>query len=406
MKNRPENNLKIDQRRRSLVAGSVALGAGAILGAPAVLAQSKAPLRIGLINSFSKSFAALGQSNLNGMNLYLEQIGWNIAGRKVELLREDDEINPQIGLQKLKRLVESERCDIVCGIQASNVLAAIPDYLRQSKQLFICSGAGSTDFSYIKVPTAFRVSTSFYQPHYAMGGWFYDNVAKQALNTASDFAGGRGIIDIFRFAFQEKGGKIVKEIYPPLGNNDFSAYLADIRSTNPAAVFAFYAGTDAVRFTKQYAEFGLKGKIKLVASGFMTEGDVLPAQGNDALGIVSSLHYSNALDNPSNRAFVTAYRAKYKEYPNVYSEYGYTCAAVIHEALKATDGNTSDKEKVRQAILALKLNVPRGAISMDPATQNVVHDVYIREVAEVDGRLTNKIIGTIKNVRDPVRPLA
>ena len=391
-----------DDRRRFL-SHAGALGAAAALGghAPAILAQSKAPLRIGVLNSFSKVFAALAQANLNGMNLYFEQVGGSVAGRKIEIVREDDEINPQVGLQKLKKLVESDRVDIVTGVQASNVAMAIVDYLRQSQQLFLCSGAGISALSYVNVPNLFRCSTSSAQGHSVMGDWNYDNFSKEALLIASDFAGGRDTLAEFKNSFVKKGGKVIKEIYPPLGNNDFSTYLADIRSVNPPGVFAFFAGSDAVRFVKQYSEYGLRGKIKLSASGFMVESDVLPSQGRDALGILSSLHYADTLDNPANKKFVDDYRARFKDYPSVYSEYGYVAARCIQDMLTRIDGNTQDREKMRAAMLATQFDAPRGPFRFNPATQNPIHNIYIREVAEVGGRIANKVIATVPSVREP-----
>ena len=153
---------------------------------------------------------------------------------------------------------------------------------------------------------------------------------------------------------------------------------------------------------KQYAEFGLKGKIKIASSGFMVESDVLPAEGKDALGILSSLHYADTLDNPANKKFVADYRAKFNEFPSVYSEYGYVCARVIEELLKATDGNTQDKEKLQTAMLNIKFNAPRGPFSMDANSHNVVNPMYVREVAEVDGRLANKVLDTVKDLHDPL----
>ena len=388
--------------RRRFLSHTGALGAAALgVHAPAILAQSKAPLRIGVLNSFSKVFAALAQANLNGMNLYFDQIGGTIAGRKIEIVREDDEINPQVGLQKLKKLVESDRVDIVAGVQASNVAMAIVDYLRQSQQFFLCSGAGIAALSYVNVPNFFRCSTSGWQGHSVMGEWNHDNFSKEALLIASDFAGGRDTLAEFKNGFVKKGGKVIKEIYPPLGNNDFSTYLADIRSVNPPGVFAFFAGSDAVRFVKQYSEYGLRGKIKLSSSGFMVESDVLPSQGRDALGILSSLHYADTLDNPENKKFVAEYRARFKEYPSVYSEYGYVAARCIHDMLTRIDGNTQDREKMRAAMLATQFNAPRGPFPFNTATQNPVHNVYIREVAELDGRVANKVIATVRDVREP-----
>ena len=381
----------------------VATGAATVLGgyAPGLLAQSKAPLKLGALNSYSKVFAALGNANLNGMNLYLEENGGSFAGRKVEIIKEDDEINPQVGLQKLKKLVESDKCDLITGIQASNVAMAAVDYFRQSKAFFLCSGAGVTALSYVKVPYFFRCSLSARTLNTTMGDWYYDNVGKDAVFISSDFTAGYTTRDEFKSTFLPRGGKVTKEIFVPLGNNDFSAYLADIRSIGPAGVYSFFAGTDAVRFVKQYAEYGVKAKSRLCGSGFIADSDTLPAQGRDALGIVNTLHYADTLDNPANVKFVAAYLAKYKEYPSVYSEYGYVAAQLLHDALKAVDGNTQDKDKLRAALLALKINAPRGPFSFDPNTQSSIHNIYIREVAEVNGRVTNKVISTIPNVREP-----
>lgn len=381
----------------------ISTGAAAVLGghAPGVLAQSKAPLKLGALNSYSKVFAALGNANLNGMNLYLEENGGSFAGRKVEIIKEDDEINPQVGLQKLKKLVEGDKCDLITGIQASNVAMAAVEYFRQSKAFYLCSGAGVTALSYVKVPYFFRCSLSARTLNTTMGDWYYDNVGKEAVFISSDFTPGYTTRDEFKSVFAPRGGKITKEIFAPLGNNDFSAYLADIRNIAPAGVYSFFAGTDAVRFVKQYAEYGIKAKSRLCGPGFIADSDTLPAQGKDALGIVNTLHYADTLDNPANVKFVAGYLAKYKEYPSVYAEYGYVAARLLNEALKAVDGNTQDKDKLRAALLAVRIDAPRGPFSFDPNTQGPIHNIYIREVAEVNGRITNKVIHTIPNVREP-----
>lgn len=388
--------------RRQFVSGALALGAGAVLArSSSVLAQGQGPIKIGVLNSFSKVFAALGASNMNGMTLYFDQVNNTIAGRKIEIIREDDEINPQVGLQKLKKLIESDKCEVVTGIQASNVAMAAVEYLKQSNTLFLCSGAGVTALGYTGAPNVFRCSVSSQQINSAMGDWWFDNGTKEVVATASDFAGGRDTVAEFRNAFVKKGGKIIKEIYPPLGNSDFSAYLADIRSIAPPGTYNFYAGTDAVRFVKQYSEYGLKARMKTCASGFMVESDVLPAQGKDALGIISSMQYADTLTNPENVKFVADYRKKYNEYPNVYSEYGYVAARCLHDALTATGGNTQDFAKLRAAMLAVKFNAPRGPFSFNPATQGPIHNIYIREVVELDGRIANKVIATVNDVREP-----
>ncbi|OZI16972.1 ABC transporter substrate-binding protein [Bordetella genomosp. 7] len=389
--------------RRGFIKGVGAVGAASLFGGmpPAVLAQSRQPLKIGALNSYSKVFAALGNANVRGMNLYFNEIGNTIAGRKIEVIREDDEINPQVGLQKLRKLVQSDNCDIITGIQASNVAMAAVQYLRQSGAFMLCSGAGLVDLAFTGLPYFFRCSVDTYPLHSTMGEWVYDNVTKEIVLSASDFAGGRGSLKEFKAGFTGRGGKIIKEIYPPLGNNDFSPYLADIRNIDPPATFSFYAGTDAVRFVKQYDEYGLKMAVPMTGSGFMLDSDTLPAQGASALGVRNALHYADTLDNEANKKFVAGYREAHNEYPSVYSEYGYVAARVIHAALEAIDGDASDKEKLRKAMLEVKLAAPRGPFSFNPKSQGPVHNIYIREVAEIDGRITNKVIHTVENITDP-----
>ncbi|MBF6618222.1 ABC transporter substrate-binding protein [Pollutimonas thiosulfatoxidans] len=389
--------------RRSFIKGAGLAGATAMFGgvAPAVLAQTKAPLKIGALNSYSKVFAALGNANVNGMNIYFNEIGNTIAGRKIEIIKEDDEINPQVGLQKLKKLDQSDNCDIITGIQASNVAMAAVQYLRQSGAFMLCSGAGLVNLAFTGLPYFFRSSVDTYPLHAAMGEWLYDNVAKEMVISASDFAGGRGSLNEFKVGFTGRGGKIIKEIYPPLGNNDFSAYLADIRSIAPPATFSFYAGTDAVRFITQYEQYGLKDTIRLTGSGFMLEADTLPAQGKSALGALNCLHYADTLEHAENQKFVAAYREAHGEYPSVYAEYGYVAAKVIHQAVEAVDGNAGDKDKLREAMRAVKFMAPRGPFAFNQQTQGPVHNIYVREVAEIDGRITNKVIQTVEGVTDP-----
>ena len=389
-----------DGKRRKVLSGLAAAGAVLSLpfGAPRVLAQARPPFRIGVLNTFSKQ-QSLGIGNLNGMNLYFDEIGWQAGGRRIEIIKEDDEINPQVGLQKLRKLVESDKVDLISGPQVSNVAMSIIDYVRSSRT-FIMVYAGVTGISYMKIPYLFRTSTTTLQTCRPMAEWLYDNLAKECVVLAADFAGGRDVIKEFKSAYLAKGGKIIKEIYPPLNTNDYSAYLADVRSIAPPATFNFFIGSDAVRYVKQYDEYGLKGKIRL--TGFaVIDNDTMPAQGKSALGGITAWCWSDTLDNPENKKFVAAYRAKYNAWPDVYGEYAYTAAKVIAETLNATKGESADKDRFATAMLAVKFNAPRGPFSFDPALKNVIQNVYIREAVELDGRMANKVIATYRDVRLP-----
>src|SRR5438067_4582557 len=166
-------------------------------------AQTRQPVRVGFLTSFSKEFAFLGESNLNGFMLYLDQIGAEVAGRKIEVIREDDEITPQVGLQKLRNLVERDNVDIVCGPQASNVAMAILGYVKQNKTFLIVNGAGIRDLAYERVPYLFRTSLTTWQVSAPMAEWIFDNLAKEIVLTASDFAGGRDVIRQFKTAYEK-----------------------------------------------------------------------------------------------------------------------------------------------------------------------------------------------------------
>lgn len=397
---------RTELRRRDVLIGAGALGVAGGLGevaAPSVArAQGGTPLRIGFLNTFSGQIALLGESNWNAMNLYLEQKNWQIAGRKVELIREDDTASPPVGLDKMKKLVESDRVDLVCGVQFSPTAVALMPYLRQSRAFFINSGAGVSLLSWERVPYMFRTSLSTWQVSTPVADWFYDNVAKEnVVLTCSDFSGGRSIIGDFKSQFERRGGKVTAEIFPPLGTNDFSPYLTRLRSHNPSATYHFYAGTDAVRFVNQYATFGLKDKIPLVAGLGMVDTDTFPGQGRNALGIVSPNIYSNTLDTPGNKEFVENYRAKYKAVPNVYSCYGYTTARAIEEALKLTGGKSDDKDKLNEAMLRVKFDDIRGPVEFSPTTRDVIQNVYIMRCEEKEGAINNYAITTIKGVRVP-----
>jgi branched-chain amino acid transport system substrate-binding protein len=388
--------------RRSILRAGLG-GATALAGLSALPSRAQSePIRIGCLNSFSKNFALLGKSNLDGMNLAFEEVGFKVAGRKVELVVEDDEVNPQAGLQKIRKLVESDKVDMVCGPQASNVAMAVLGYMKQQKALLIVSGAGSTALtSTERIPNLYRTSVSSWQISTTMANWLYQNVAKSVFLSASDFSGGRDVMNEFKAAWAKVGGQVVGELYPPLGTNDFSSYLGNIKASGAPATYNFYAGSDATRFVNQYTEFQLKDKMVLTGYASIVDADTLPGQGKNALGCITGNIYSESLDNPVNVAFVAAYMKKYGNRPNLYSEYGYTTAKVIIAALQAAGGDVSDKVKFATALGAVHLDAPRGPFRFDPETHNPIQNVYVFEAVEKDGRVQNAAKATVKDVTAP-----
>ncbi len=378
-------------------------GAGAALAAsfaaPNVRAQGSAPIRIGNINSYTGGLAYAGENNLNGMTLYFDSIDWTIAGRKVELIKEDDQFNPQIGLQKAKKLVESDKVDLVIGIQASNVALAVLNYMKQQKAFYVVSGAGTDAITWDRYPYLFRTSISTYQLSTPMADYVYDKLGKELVTTASDYAGGHDVMTQFKGPYLAKGGKVLKEIWPPLGTTDFSAYLTDIKSINPPVTYDFMPGADAVRFIQQYSEFGLKEKMPL--TGFtIIDSQTVSALGKSAVGIISSLTYTDTVDNPESKDFAAKFRARYNYAPDLFADYGYVGAKALGEALKATGGD-ADKDKLAEAMGKVAFNAPRGPFRMDPETHNPIQNIYICQVIDSGNGISTKILSTAKDVRDP-----
>jgi branched-chain amino acid transport system substrate-binding protein len=278
------------------------------------------------------------------------------------------------------------------------------DKVHNSKTILIVSNAGADAIARGRCSKwIFRASFSNWQPNQPMGGWVAKNLSKEVFLTAPNYQAGKDMLDAFKETYLPAGGKVVGEDYPKLGETDYAPYLTKIRQSGAKAVYAFYSGTDAVNFVKQFDQFGLKQSIKLSGAGFLTEPDVLPAQGRSALGVITGHFYTPLLENPTNQAFVRDFRAKFGgKMPDGFACQGYDTAEVIVRALKATGGNTQDKEKLVAAIEATAFESPRGPFRFDPKTHNVIQPfIYIREVKEVAGGLNNVPFDKVADVRDP-----
>jgi branched-chain amino acid transport system substrate-binding protein len=386
--------------RRKFLASTAGVALSSNLAAPAILAQTRAPIRLGNLNTFTGGLAYAGTEHWDATELYFDSINWTIAGRKVEIIKEDDQFNPQIGLQKAKKLVESDQVDLLFGIQASNVALAVLNYMKQQKAFYVVTGAGTDAITWDRYPYLFRTSISTYQLSVPMAEYIYDKLGKQIVLTASDYAGGHDVMNQFKGPYVAKGGTVLKEIWPPLGTTDFSPYLTDIKSINPPVTYDFMPGADAFRFVQQYSEFGLKEKMPL--TGFtMIDSQTTSALGKAGIGVISALTFVDTLDNPEARKFTADYQAKYKSSPDLFSDYGYCGARAIAEALQAVDGDTSNKDKLAEAMSKVNFKAPRGAFKFDPATHNPIQDIYIAQVVESGDKVTTKVLSTANQVQDP-----
>jgi branched-chain amino acid transport system substrate-binding protein len=388
-------------RREVLVGGAAAgLSLANAIAAPAILAASREPIKIGVLNTFSGASASTGEWNWSGMNVYLDGVKGMFAGRKVEFLKEDDQFNPQVGLQKVRRFVESDKVDLIVGIQGSNVALAVLNYVKQSKAFLVVSGAGTDAITWERVPYLFRSSLSSWQLCHPFAEWIYDNLGKEMVVISEDYAGGRDVAAEIIAPFAAKGGKIIREIYVPITVTDYSPYLTVVRSLDAPVVYDFSTGgAHAIRFVQQWAESGIKARLTGFA-GFV-DATTIEAQGKAALGVVSGTIYTDGLDTPVNNKFVADYRERTKEYPNLFSDYGFVSMQVIDETLKATDGDASDKDKLAEAMTKVRFDAPRGPFRFDPVTHNPIQSLYICEEQEKQGKLVSTILATTRDVQAP-----
>lgn len=390
-------------RRRFLQTASMA-AAGAAVGPWVLRAHAQSgPVKIGILLPYTGVYAVLGESITQAMELVFAHENWTVAGRKIELIKEDTEAKPPVGVRKADKLIDSDRVDILTGPVHSGVLAGIRDKVHNSKTILIVSNAGADQISRERCSRwIFRTSFSNWQPCQPMGGWVAKNISKEVFQIAPNYQAGKDMMAAFRETFLPAGGKVIAEDYPKLGETDYAPYLTKIKQSGAKAVFAFFSGSDAVIFVKQFDQFGLKESVKLTGAGFLTEPDVLPAQGKSALGVITGHFYTPLLDNPTNQRFVKEFKEKYNKSTDGFAVQGYDTAEVIIRALKAVNGNTQDKMKLVEAIAKVEFDSPRGRFRFDPKTQNVIQPfIYVREVREVAGGLNNVVIDKIADVRDP-----
>ena len=359
-------------------------------------ARAQGPVKIGFIYPDTGPFAQLGLDMRDGFLLYWSEVGNKAGGRAVEVLVETKGTNkPDEGLAKARKLVERDQVHILGGIISTPVAYALRGYVNEKKVPLIVMNAGADGLTQRqRSPYVFRPSFSNSDSSHPLGEWAYKQGYRKMVLMASDFGAGYEHMGGVARTFTEAGGQVIQEIYPPLGAPDFAPYLAQIRR-DADVVSIFVAGADSLRFVTQYAEYGLKDKIPLIGKG-LTLADVLPRQGDAALGIVSAWHWFPTLDTPENKRFVEAYAAKYKRPPIEMSEQGYVGAQVIAKALETVKGNIENQEAFLTALRRVEVNAPRGKVRFDPF-QNVIHTVHILKVEKKGGQLQNTSIAVYPN---------
>jgi branched-chain amino acid transport system substrate-binding protein len=360
-------------------------------------------LKIGMVLPMSGPFAAYGRQIENGARLYLSQHGDTVAGRKVKLIVKDDTgIAPEVSKRQAQELVVNEKVDILAGFGLTpSAFAVAPISVEAKKPMVVLNAATSAVTT--KSPYIVRTSMTLPQITAPMATWAAKNGIHKVYTVVADYGPGHDSEEQFKKTFTAAGGQIVGEVRTPVKNPDFAPFLQKIKDTKPDAVFLFVpAGEQGVSFIKGFKERGLaQAGIKLIATGDLTDEDVLDAMGDAAVGVVTSFHYAEAHKSAENKAYTEAYAKAFpKNRPNFMSVAGYDGMHLIFEALKKTGGD-ADGDKFIAAAKGLKWISPRGSISIDPTTRDIVQTIYIRKVEKVDGKLQNVEFDQFADVKDP-----
>lgn len=357
-------------------------------------------IKVGLLLPFSGVYAALGNEIEAGFTTALEQFGAETPA-EFEIVREDTEVKPPVALAKAKKLILQDKVDVISGIVSSGVMGAVRDMVHGAGVPLIVANAGNDETTGAACsPYITRMSFSNGQVNRPMGQWMYDQGIRKVYTLAPDYAAGRQMIDGFVQTFTAAGGEIVGQDFTPFQKTqDFGPYMAQAKSSGAEAVFVFYAGGEAISFVKQYDSFGLKAELPLYGSGFLTSSLYVNAQGPAAEGVITALHYVPTLDNPANAQFVEAFKAKTGRVPSEFAVHGYDAGRALIEAVKA---GATDRESLANALRQVSFDGPRGALSIDPATNNIVQPIYVYEtVAGADG-MTQKVLAQLPAEADPV----
>lgn len=346
------------------------------------------PIKIGIVSVLSGPQATLGQQLRDGFALGVRQLGGKMAGRTVEIIVADDELKPDVAINKVKALIERDKVDFIVGPIFSNVLLAIHKPVIDSDTLLISPNAGPSTFAGKACHQNFFV-TSYQndQVHEVLGKYAQDKGLKRAFIMAPNYQAGKDSLAGFKRYFK---GEVLDEVYTPLGQLDFSAELARISAAKPDVLFTFMPGGMGVNLVKQFRQAGLADKLVFL-SAFTVDESTLPAQQDAAVGLYGAMTWAPNMDNPQSKAFVAAYEDSYKIVPGSYAMQAYDTALLINSAVKAVGGDLTKKDGLRAALKAADFASLRGKFKFN-TNGYPIQDFYLVKVAKrADGKFETQI---------------
>lgn len=354
-------------------------------------AQNRAPIKIGYLGTFSGAIGAIGQDNYDGFMLALEQRGGKLGGSPIQVLKEDDQFKPDVGLQIVQKLIEKEKTPIITGVMGSNVMMAVHRPITEKQVFLIGSNSGPSAQAGAQCsPYQFFVSWQNDGHAEAAGKYVTDKGYKRMVLIAPNYQAGKDALEGFKRTFK---GEVLEEISPGMTQPDFSAEIAQIAAAKPDAVYAFFPGALAVNFVRQYQQSGLIKTIPLQTSS-MLDATTLPALKESALGLFSAHWWSPDLDTAANKSFVEAFEKKYNRIPSLFAAQGYESALLLDLAIGRVKGNVADKPAFMAALKAGNPKSVRGVLKF--GNNNFpIHDYYaFTVVKDAKERYTLKTVAT------------
>jgi branched-chain amino acid transport system substrate-binding protein len=373
----------------------------AVASLMATTAQAQETIKIGLILPMTGPFTSTGKQIAAAVNLYVQQKGATVAGKKLEVILKDDTGVADVTRRIAQELIVNDKVTAIAGFGLTPLALATAPLATQAKTPMVVMSAAT---SVITERSPFIVRTSQVVPQIAapFGTWAAEQGMKRIITIVTDFGPGHDVESSFSASFKAAGGQ-VENIRVPLQNPDFSPFLQRIADAKPEALLVFVPSGVGAQFMKQFVERGMdKSGIRLIGTGDVVDDDILNGMGDAALGVVTAHHYSAAHDSPENKAFVTAFRAANNNLrPNFMAVGGYDGMHALYEGLKKTNGTGG--EALVEAMKGLNWTSPRGPMSIDAETRDIIQNVYIRKLERVNGELFNIEFATIPNVKDPVK---
>ena len=386
--------------KRLLLAGAAALAASLLT----VPGHAEDTIKIGLIMPYSGQFADAATQMQNGIDLYMKQHGEKVAGKKIEIIKKDiGGIAPDVAKRLATELITRDNVDILAGFVLTPNALAVGPVSEQAKKFMVVMNA-ATAIVTTKSPYIARVSMTVPQLNEPLGTWAEKNGVKKAYTMVTDYGPGIDAEGAFNQGFKTAGGDLIGSVRMAVANPDFTAYVQRAKDLTPQGIYVMIpGGAQPGAFGKALAERGIDPKkTKVMGQMEIADEHALASMGDQAIGIITAANYDYNLKSKGNEAFVKAYNADYKRNPDFFSVGGYDGMHLIFAALEKTKGKT-DGDSLIAAAKGMKWESPRGPISIDPDTRDIVQDVHIQKVEKVNGKLVNVEIAKISAVKDPVK---